>query len=136
MGYNLVDVINNGSIPEIEKAIQNGASVNTLLHHALRYNAAIEIIYLLVNKYKADVNATDDSGWTPLMYALKCHADTKATEFLLAKGAKLRLSFSLYLDYDDTFNYMAQRLREIESLIFKKAYELDCKIANMKKKLH
>ena len=55
----LLTVIKKGSISEINQAIQDGA----------------------------DVNATDNGGWTPLTFALHHEAPKEVIELLIAKGA-------------------------------------------------
>ena len=58
---NLLTAIRKGSISKINQAIQDGA----------------------------DVNATDDCGWTPLMFALRYEAPKEVIELLIAKDAKV-----------------------------------------------
>lgn len=48
-----------------------------------------EIVYLLVDKYKVDINAVDKNGWTPLHSAAK-HAHINIMEFLINHGAFVR----------------------------------------------
>ena len=48
-----------------------------------------EIVALLVEKYKVDVNAVDKNGWTPLHSAAK-HGHVNIIEFLISHGAFVR----------------------------------------------
>ena len=58
---NLLTAIRKGSISEINQAIQNGAKVN----------------------------AKDNDGWTPLVFACDNKASKEVIELLIAKGAKV-----------------------------------------------
>ena len=85
--------IKNGSISEINQAIQNGADVNTKdiesrtpLMFALRYEAPKKVIELLIAK-GAYVNAKDKIGWTPLMYACSYDAPKEVIELLINNKA-------------------------------------------------
>jgi ankyrin repeat protein len=74
-------------------ALENGLSINkgdsdgkTLLHHAVIGNQE-KIVMNLIEDYKADVNAKDKSGKTPLAYAAQAQNERIAA-VLRTAGAK------------------------------------------------
>ena len=66
------EVVKEGTIPEISKAIKKGADINgktdgeTPLICAIRYNKKPYEAAMLLIDAGADVNAADDTGYTPV----------------------------------------------------------------------
>ncbi len=86
---------------EIENLLKAGAQINfkcednlqTPLMAALEFGNSLDIIKLLI-KHKADVNAVDIQGRTPLFYALKFYqklSDLPVIEELIKNGANLKV---------------------------------------------
>ncbi len=83
----LSGAIENKSLPDIRKLLNNGANINisgnnglTALHHAVIKNDLIATVMLL-NK-GANTNAIDNNGMTPLHYAAK-NGNTVSVKLLL-----------------------------------------------------
>lgn len=67
---------------------KSGEYGQTLLHVA-SYEGTSEIVELLVDKYKADVNAIDRNGWTPL-HSAAAAGNFEICEILLQRGSFAR----------------------------------------------
>jgi len=88
-----MELCKNGTLSDIQNAVQSGADVNALDDHlrtplmvAIRFNPHPEIISFLIQS-GADVNAKDKAGWTPLMFAARFSANSEVIKILLEKGA-------------------------------------------------
>ncbi|KAK2715890.1 hypothetical protein QYM36_010456 [Artemia franciscana] len=90
-----------GYVKIVEDFLKYGANVNTLLGpsghgkgltplHIAVINKQEEMANLLISN-KADINARDENGKTPIFYATK-NADLKLTKFLLANEANVKNS--------------------------------------------
>eukprot|EP01095_Lingulamoeba_sp_RSL-Kostka_P000870 TRINITY_DN1115_c0_g2_i1.p1 TRINITY_DN1115_c0_g2~~TRINITY_DN1115_c0_g2_i1.p1 ORF type:complete len:390 (-),score=113.49 TRINITY_DN1115_c0_g2_i1:92-1261(-) len=57
--------------------------------HILCEEGHKELVTMLIEKYKADINAVDSNGWTPLHLACK-RGDLEIVEYLIKKGSFAR----------------------------------------------
>ncbi|KAJ8667125.1 hypothetical protein QAD02_008787 [Eretmocerus hayati] len=91
----LIAAVKYGYLRIIEFFLQRGASANmfhkgmSLLHSAAMYDR--EKVVELLLEYKADVNALDKTGESPLFYAVRI-GSWRIAESLLAGGADLKIN--------------------------------------------
>ncbi|MCB9492879.1 MAG: ankyrin repeat domain-containing protein [Epsilonproteobacteria bacterium] len=97
---------------KIEKAFQE-----TLLHVACKHEGNIGRVRELVEAEKADVNARNKFGDTPLHYAC-LHGDVQVVEYLLEQGAEMNarncfnetpLDYAIGADMREVMNFLAQK---------------------------
>ena len=80
-----IDVIRNLALQgaNATAAVDGGES---LLHQAAREGASVELVAMLIDEFKLDVNAEDEFGFRPLHSAVKNYT---IAQFLLRNGAQL-----------------------------------------------
>nr|XP_043909106.1 histone-lysine N-methyltransferase EHMT2 isoform X1 [Solea senegalensis] len=92
----LIEAIINNHIEVARYLIQNGASVYhveedgyTGLHHAAKLGN-LEILKMLLETGQVDVNAQDNGGWTPIIWAAE-HKHVDVIKALLNRGADVTI---------------------------------------------
>jgi ankyrin repeat protein len=80
-------------IDVIRNLVLHGANVTatddggeSLLHQAAREGASVELVAILIDEFKLDVNAENELGFRPLHLAVKNY---QIAQFLLRRGAQL-----------------------------------------------
>ncbi|XP_056371637.1 histone-lysine N-methyltransferase EHMT2-like [Oenanthe melanoleuca] len=63
---------------------------STCLHHAAK-NGNLEMVELLLSTGQVDVNAQDNGGWTPIIWAAE-HKHIEVIRRLLTRGADVTLT--------------------------------------------
>ncbi|KAK2830574.1 hypothetical protein Q5P01_018505 [Channa striata] len=93
----LLEAIINNHIEVARYLIQNGARVYhaeedgyTGLHHAAKLGN-LEIVSMLLETGQVDVNAQDNGGWTPIIWAAE-HKHVEVIQALLNRGADVTIN--------------------------------------------
>uniref|UniRef100_A0A7N6B4E6 Euchromatic histone-lysine N-methyltransferase 2 n=1 Tax=Anabas testudineus TaxID=64144 RepID=A0A7N6B4E6_ANATE len=91
----LLEAIINNHIEVARYLIQNGACVYhsdgyTGLHHAAKLGN-LEIVKMLLETGQVDVNAQDNGGWTPIIWAAE-HKHVDVIKVLLNRGADVTIN--------------------------------------------
>ncbi|KAM4725704.1 histone-lysine N-methyltransferase EHMT2 isoform 2-T2 [Anableps anableps] len=92
----LLEAVINNHVDVARYLIQNGACVYhieedgyTGLHHAAKLGN-LEIVNMLLETGQVDVNAQDNGGWTPIIWAAE-HKHVKVIKSLLNRGADVSI---------------------------------------------
>uniref|UniRef100_A0A7N9AW51 Euchromatic histone-lysine N-methyltransferase 2 n=1 Tax=Mastacembelus armatus TaxID=205130 RepID=A0A7N9AW51_9TELE len=91
----LLEAIINNHIEVAHYLVQNGACVYhedgyTALHHAAKLGS-LEIVNMLLETGQVDVNAQDNGGWTPIIWAAE-HKHVDVIKALLNRGADVTIT--------------------------------------------
>ncbi|XP_064407988.1 histone-lysine N-methyltransferase EHMT2 isoform X2 [Latimeria chalumnae] len=92
----LLEAVASHHVKLMKYLVRRGACVYTMeqdgstcLHHAAK-SGNLEMVHFLLSTGQVDINAQDNGGWTPIIWAAE-HRHIEAIKMLLARGADVTL---------------------------------------------